>query len=191
MQKNADPATKKRQLPGDAPLLTVCQLGRMGDIVAAEPAYRFLHRQYPERKFRWYTRPQYLELLKFAPFLDETVPVASLEEYLNLKAQLPGGTVSYEFNVQKHGIRKRTEKPFPSLLRQFSEEAGLDMFRTRRPASISIQRVPLPPFLPDIWSFIALHVGKAASGRKKTGDVSPNFSFPPEDAWSKSGWNRF
>ena len=63
-------------------LLTVCLLGRMGDIVAAEPAFRFLHEKYPDRRFRWYTREQYVELLRFAPFIDEVVPVSGAEEYL-------------------------------------------------------------------------------------------------------------
>ena len=60
----------------DAPLLTVCQLGRLGDIVATEPAYRFLHERHPDRRLRWYTRPQYAELLRFAPFVDEIVTIS-------------------------------------------------------------------------------------------------------------------
>ncbi len=43
-----------------APLLTVCLLGRMGDIVAMEPAFRYLHERHPDRKFRWYTREPYV-----------------------------------------------------------------------------------------------------------------------------------
>ena len=92
---------QKNAAVADMPLLTVCQLGRLGDIVATEPAYRFLHEHHPERRFRWYTRPQYVELLEFAPFIDEVVPVADAGEYLKLKAELPAGTLSYEFNFRQ------------------------------------------------------------------------------------------
>lgn len=83
-----------------APLLTVCLLGRMGDIVAMEPAFRYLHERHPDRKFRWYTREPYRELLGFAPFIDEVVTVSGEEEYLVRKAELPEGTISYEFNFR-------------------------------------------------------------------------------------------
>ena len=76
-----------------APLLTVCLLGRMGDIVAMEPAFRYLHERHPDRKFRWYTREPYRELLEFAPFIDEVVTVSGEEEYLARKAELPEGTI--------------------------------------------------------------------------------------------------
>ena len=113
-------------------LLTVCQLGRLGDIVATEPAYRFLHERYPERRFRWYTRGQYVELLENAPFIDEVVTVENAAEYLERKAELPAGTLSFEFNFNDPRVprakRKKREMPkvFPSLLRQFSEAAGLN-----------------------------------------------------------------
>ncbi len=112
-------------------LLTVCLLGRMGDIVAAEPAFRFLHEKYPDRRFRWYTREQYVELLRFAPFIDEVVPVSGAEEYLARKAALPAGTVSYEFNFRDPRLprdrKTKTVEPYLSLLAQFSREAGLEV----------------------------------------------------------------
>lgn len=113
------------------PLLTVCMLGRMGDIVAAEPAFRHLHERHPDRKFRWYTREQYGELLGFAPFLDEVVTVSGAEEYLERKAELPEGTISYEFNFRDPRLPRsgKTEAtgPYLSLLAQFSREAGLEV----------------------------------------------------------------
>ena len=111
------------------PLLTVCMLGRMGDIVAAEPAFRYLHDRHPERKFRWYTREQYGELLGFAPWIDEVVTVSGAEEYLARKAELPAGTLSYEFNFRDprrpRGGKTNAAGPYLSLLAQFSRAAGL------------------------------------------------------------------
>ena len=113
------------------PLLTVCQLGRMGDIVAMEPAFRYLHEQHPDRKFRWYTREPYRELLEFAPFIDEVVTVSGEEEYLEQKAGLPAGTISYEFNFRDPRLPRNGKKeatgPYLSLLAQFSREAGLEV----------------------------------------------------------------
>ena len=115
----------QKPLNQKAPLLTVCQLGRLGDIVATEPAYRFLHDRHPERKFRWYTRPQYAELLQFAPFIDEIIPVSDAHEYLKLKAELPPDTLSYEFNFRHPDAPKQRPEVFTNLLRQFTESAGL------------------------------------------------------------------
>ncbi len=109
------------------PLLTVCQLGRLGDIVATEPAYRFLREQHPTRKLRWYTRPQYVELFQFAPFIDEIVPVSSAEEYLKLKEELPEGTISFEFNFRRPDAPKQKQAVFTSLLHQFTTTAGLEV----------------------------------------------------------------
>ena len=114
-----------------APLLTVCLLGRMGDIVAMEPAFRYLHERHPDRKFRWYTREPYRELLEFAPFIDEVVTVSGEEEYLARKAELPEGTISYEFNFRDphapRGAKPEANAPSRSLLAQFSEAAGLNV----------------------------------------------------------------
>lgn len=63
-------------------LLTVCELGRIGDIVASEPVYRYLKQLYPDRKLRWYTKADYADLLRFSPAVDEVVAVRDAEEYL-------------------------------------------------------------------------------------------------------------
>ena len=112
-------------------LLTVCELGRIGDIVTSEPIYRYLKRQYPERTLRWYTRPAYVELLKYSPDVDEVVAVGNAAEYLELKKSLPDGTVSYELNFSDPSRPVPAFRPpeypapFPSLLEQFAVQAGL------------------------------------------------------------------
>ena len=111
-------------------LITVCELGRLGDIVASEPIYRYLKKRYPDRRLRWYTREAYVELLKYSPAVDEIVTVRDAREYLALKRELPPGTLSYELNFRDPDApRRRTgggPADFPSLLRQFAADAGLD-----------------------------------------------------------------
>lgn len=112
------------------PLLTVCELGRIGDIIASEPIYRYLREHYPDRLIRWYTRPLYAELLKFSPWIDEVEIVADAAEYLKRKAELPAGTLSFELNFRytEEGRRrngKTVPGALPSLLEQFAVAAGL------------------------------------------------------------------
>ena len=153
-QKTVDSAAK--------PLLTVCQLGRLGDIVATEPAYRFLHERYPERKFRWYTRSQYVELLKFAPYIDEIVTVPGPEEYLKLKAELPAGTVSYEFNFHKPALPAIQRREFPNLLRQFTEAVGLEV-PDETPRFHFDPALARPPF-PE--GYVVLHCASRGKNRQ-------------------------
>ena len=56
-------------------LLTVCELGRLGDIVTSEPIFRYLKARHPDRKLRWYTKADYVELLRYSPDIDEIVTV--------------------------------------------------------------------------------------------------------------------
>ena len=118
----------------DEKLLTVCELGRIGDIVTSEPIFRYLKSQYPERKLRWYTKPAYAELLRYSPDIDEVVTVQNAEEYLELKKKLPGDTISFElnFHFDASGAKNRPKKAagqpqetVPSLLEQFAVSAGL------------------------------------------------------------------
>ena len=147
----------------DAPLLTVCQLGRLGDIVAMEPAYRFLHERHPDRRFRWYTRPQYAELLRFAPFVDEIVTISDADEYRKRKAELPPGTLSWEFNFHTPGTPKpRQVRTFPSLLRQFSEAAGLEV--PDETPRFYFDPEAAPPPLPD--DYVVLHCASRGKNRQ-------------------------
>ena len=120
-------------------LLTVCELGRLGDIVTSEPIFRYLKSHHPDRKLRWYTKPAFAELLRYSPDVDEVVTVENAEEYLELKKDLPEGTISYELNFRSRApaakpapeTKPAPEKPapppetVPSLLEQFSVGAGL------------------------------------------------------------------
>ena len=114
-----------------AGLLTVCELGRLGDIVTSEPIFRYLKARHPDRKLRWYTKADYVELLRYSPDIDEVVTVRDAEEYLELKRALPEGTISVELNFHRRGAdgKRRGAAPsgeeVPSLLAQFAVAAGL------------------------------------------------------------------
>ena len=81
-------------------LVTVCELGRLGDIVTSEPIFRYLKEQYPNRILRWYTRPDYVELLKYCPAVDEIISVKNAAEYLEHKKNLPEDPLCYELNFR-------------------------------------------------------------------------------------------
>lgn len=111
-------------------LITVCELGRLGDIVTSEPIFRYLKERYPDRILRWYTRPDYVELLKYCPAVDEIIPVKDAAEYLEHKRKLPENTLCYELNFRKPGVHGGNREQIqnddtPSLLEQFSIAAGL------------------------------------------------------------------
>ncbi len=153
------------------PLLTVCQLGRMGDIVAAEPAYRFLRERYPDRRFRWYTSKAYAELLEFAPFIDEIVTVKDADEYLEHKTKLPDGTVSYEFNFRdpqlpRSAKQRKTANVRKTLLAEFTEAAGLEV-PDDTPILYFDPSIALPP-LPE--QYVVFHC--SSRGRSRQWPVS-------------------
>ncbi len=118
------------------PLLTICMLGRMGDIVSCEPLFRFLKARYPERKLRWYTKEVFAELLRYSPDVDEVVCVKNEAGYLELKKSLPADTVSFELNFRNPAEARKKEKSSrtpeerintPSLLAGFAAQAGVSV----------------------------------------------------------------
>ncbi|MBO5307987.1 MAG: glycosyltransferase family 9 protein [Lentisphaeria bacterium] len=81
------------------PVLVLGMLGRLGDIIAAEPAFRTLRAMYPERHFIWITSRAFSGVLRKAPYLDEIIEVADKEEYLTCRDAMPADAVIYEFNM--------------------------------------------------------------------------------------------
>ena len=142
-------------MPETEKLLTVCELGRMGDIVTAEPIFRYLKAHHPGHRLRWYTKPAFAELLRYSPDVDEVVTVKDTAEYLKLKKALPGDTISYELNFHagdsgKKTAPKKSADPgvVPSLLEQFCVSAGLPPF-DETPRFHFRPGLELPPELPE------------------------------------------
>ena len=111
---------------GQKKLLIVCMPGRLGDIVAAEPAFRRLREMYPDRHFVWYTKKNFAGIFRSAPFPDETVTFEDTQAWLAAKASLPPDAVVYEFNLRLPRERtasqakmKPSGPPAMKLLHQF------------------------------------------------------------------------
>ena len=50
----------------------------MGDVVACEPIVRYLKRMDPDAKIRWIVRREWLDIVKYNPFVDECITVDCL-----------------------------------------------------------------------------------------------------------------
>lgn len=57
----------------------------MGDIVACEPVSRYLKSEYPDSHIVWCVREEYKELIDSNPYVDETLVVNCLTEWIYLK----------------------------------------------------------------------------------------------------------
>jgi len=116
---------------GQRKLLIVCMPGRLGDIVATEPAFRRLREMYPDRRFIWYTKKNFAGIFRSAPFPDETVTFDSSEEYFRSKADFPPDALVYEFNLRPPRTAspdtRRKAKPanFKKLLHNFITGTGI------------------------------------------------------------------
>ena len=59
-------------------------LEHMGDIVACEPVSRHLKSNYPRAHLTWAVSPRYRELIDTNPYIDETMPLQCLTEWIIL-----------------------------------------------------------------------------------------------------------
>jgi ADP-heptose:LPS heptosyltransferase len=58
----------------------------IGDIVACEPVARYLKLNDPEARLIWVVRPEYREIIDTNPYIDETVTVECLTDWIKLSA---------------------------------------------------------------------------------------------------------
>ncbi len=117
--------------------LIVCLLGRMGDIIAAEPLFRRLKELHPDRRMTWIATDAFADLLRHAPFLDKTCVVRNALEYLELKKTFPRDAIIHELNLRKKQCpsdakKRASAKSGPegdetSLLEKFACELGVDV----------------------------------------------------------------
>lgn len=117
----------------DGKEMFVCELGRMGDVVASEPLFRRLKELHPDRKLIWIASEAFADLLRHAPFIDEVRIVRSAREYLEMKPSFPSDALCYELNLRKKSGSETSAESLPfgpegeekSLLSKFAEEIGL------------------------------------------------------------------
>ncbi len=65
--------------------IAVGLIEHMGDIVACEPVSRYLKSEYPDSHVIWCVREEYKELIDTNPYIDETLVVNCLTEWIYLK----------------------------------------------------------------------------------------------------------
>ena len=64
--------------------IVVGLIEHIGDIIACEPVARYLKRTYPSSLISWVVLEQYRELIDANPFIDETIIVECLTEWMRL-----------------------------------------------------------------------------------------------------------
>lgn len=116
-------------VPGAARTV-VCLAGRMGDVVAAEPIFRYLKERHPERPLVWYTRERYADVLRYSPMVDEVRLIRREEDFLAEEALFSPEDEVYRINFKPRSGpgRKKMGRggSFVPLLRAFCRETGLD-----------------------------------------------------------------
>ncbi|CUS97754.1 Glycosyltransferase, GT2 family [Candidatus Chrysopegis kryptomonas] len=138
----------------------------MGDIIACEPVSRYLRSKYPDAHIVWCVREEYKELIDSNPYIDETLVVDCLTEWIYLKENgLFDQVVDLHIhnricpvcNVQLKNINGKIPITgenyfkFGSLLSAFSRSAGLPVIDGKPnvyiPESVreKINTLKLPP----------------------------------------------
>ncbi len=112
----------------------------MGDIIACEPVSRYLKSKYPDAHIVWCVREEYKELIDSNPYVDETLTVNCLTEWIYLKENgifdkivdlhihnriCPVCNVQLKNINGKIPITGENYFKFGSLLSAFSRSAGL------------------------------------------------------------------
>ena len=112
----------------------------MGDIIACEPISRYLRAEYPDAHIAWCVREEYKELIESNPYIDETIVVNCLTEWIELKENgIFDKTIDLHIhnricpicNVPLNNINGKVAVTgenyfnFGSLLSAFSRSAGL------------------------------------------------------------------
>src|SRR4051812_22996608 len=64
--------------------IAVGLIEHMGDIVACEPVGRYLKLNHPGAKLWWVVRPEYRELIDSNPYVDTTLVVQCLTDWIKL-----------------------------------------------------------------------------------------------------------
>ncbi len=129
----------KRRIPGRK-VIAIDLTEHFGDIVACEPVSRYVRHQYPDAYILWSVRRPYRELIDNNPYVDETLVVYCLTEWILLpKGKLFDEIIELHINgrvcpicnvrlVHSSGNRDITLEnyyDFGSILSTFCQSAGL------------------------------------------------------------------
>lgn len=74
----------KRNLKPKRKLIGIFLTEHFGDIVACEPVIPWLRERNPEASLIWFTRPAYVDLVRYHPQLDEVMELGSISEAVHV-----------------------------------------------------------------------------------------------------------
>jgi ADP-heptose:LPS heptosyltransferase len=126
--------------------ITIGLIEHLGDIVACEPVARYLKLNHPSVQLSWVVRSEYRELIDSNPYIDETVIVTCLTDWMKLSSHSQVDRIvdlHVNYRVCQHcriPLVKQTGNPFVtahdwfdygSLLEAFSLGAGLPRLRAQ------------------------------------------------------------
>jgi GT2 family glycosyltransferase/ADP-heptose:LPS heptosyltransferase/2-polyprenyl-3-methyl-5-hydroxy-6-metoxy-1,4-benzoquinol methylase/Tfp pilus assembly protein PilF len=144
----------------------------MGDIVACEPVSRYIRFNYPDAHIVWCVRKDYKELIDSNPYIDETIEVNCLTEWIALKESgifdevfdlhihnriCPVCQVPLQNNQGKVVVTGENYYKIGNLLSAFSQNAGLPALSGKPKVYITeeakkkVDKLNLPP------KFIVFH----------------------------------
>jgi ADP-heptose:LPS heptosyltransferase len=106
----------------------------MGDIVACEPVARYLKLNHPKDHISWVVRREFRELVDTNPYIDETITVDCLTDWMKLVAHGEYDQVvdlHVNYRICQHcqiPLVKRTGNPFVTVNEWFNHGALLEAF---------------------------------------------------------------
>jgi ADP-heptose:LPS heptosyltransferase len=106
----------------------------LGDIVACEPVARYLKLNRPKAHLAWVVRSEYREIVDANPYIDETITVECLTDWIKLSAHGQYDLVvdlHVNYRICQHcqiPLVKRTGNPFVTAYEWFDHGALLEAF---------------------------------------------------------------
>ena len=84
--RSMDPLTPSVCTAKSRPQIVVGLIEHLGDIVACEPVARYLKLNHPDGHLSWVVGPEYREIIDTNPYIDETVTVDCLTDWMKISA---------------------------------------------------------------------------------------------------------
>jgi ADP-heptose:LPS heptosyltransferase len=116
------------------PQIVVGLIEHFGDIVACEPVARYLKLNHPDNHLSWVVRPEFREIIDTNPYIDETVTVDCLTDWIKISAHGRYDRVvdlHVNYRICQHcqiPLVKRTGNPFVTAHEWFDHGALLEAF---------------------------------------------------------------
>lgn len=159
----------------------------MGDIVACEPVARYLKFNHPHAHLAWAVSPSYRELIDTNPYIDETITLDCLTDWIKLSNHHSFDKIvdlHVNYRICDHcqvPLVKRTGNPFVNVYEWFDHGAILEAFS-------------IGAGLPGLSAQPHLHLGSEHAGAVDALDLPDTFcvihrtSNSTEKDWTNSAW---